>query len=288
MYIASWAIQSWLAGMGGSMISKRISFFGILVGAAVVSGLLAGCGGSSASVQGINPTVSATGGAPSQSASSTTSVPQSTTPQQVQVTQADGSQVNAFVPAGESFTAGTPVAVLPASVPFINGLTFAPKSKISNQSTIHAVYVDGQLSGVVVNADGSLSGFVILTQGVHTVTTTGPFDLGNGNNTLTIGAFSFGVTVMADGGASIPNTITMRIPANGGSTANGNFVNVTYPTPEFANGQGSLILTWPGVTKSQTKNIVNGKVNFSDPLSDSSDIIPAGGVSTITFNWSSK
>src|SRR5665213_1036568 len=128
------------------MNSNRLGFWGTLVGAAMVGGVLAGCAGSSSSTQGINPTISATGGVASQSGSPATGVTQSTTPQQVQVTLADGTIVpNANVPAGESFNPADPVGVLPANQPFINGLTIPPSTKRSDgTNTIRPVYVDGQ------------------------------------------------------------------------------------------------------------------------------------------------
>jgi len=263
------------------MLSFRMKGFGLICLAMAVGGVLSGCGGSSGSGMPQSPTISATGGVNSQSGTSSTGATQSTVPQQVPVTTASGT-VTATVPPGESFSAGTPVSVIFGGQPIITGVTYAAKTRAQGD-----VLVDGQESGVTVLPDGSLSGNLILTQGNHTLTAQGPFNISNNSNTLTVQTFNFGVVVLADGNGSMPVALTMRLPANdtGSVTSNGNFVNVTYATPDFAGGSGTLTISWPGVVKDQKKAVIKGVANYADLNFQPNDAIPAGGVSTVTFNY---
>src|SRR5476651_206286 len=109
--------------MGGSMVSRKLSIYGFISAAAIVSGILAGCGGSS-SVAGLGGTVATTGGITTAPGTSATGAASSPTPQQVQVTTASG-PVTGTLPAGESIPVGGTVATVPPGVPFIVGLTLA-------------------------------------------------------------------------------------------------------------------------------------------------------------------
>jgi len=248
--------------------------------AVAMGGVMTGCGGSSSSVTHQTPTVSATGGVAAQNGTSATGASQSAAPQQVQVTRQDGSTVTATVPPGESFAAGTPVNVIPANQPFINGLSLAPKTRAQGDVT-----VDGQASGVHVNPDGSLDQNLILTAGTHQVDAQGPFNVSDGTNTLTVGNFRFVVLVLPNGNSSLPVALNMRIPANGGSTENGNFVNVTFATPDFMTGQANLVVSWPGTNKNQTRPFNNGVANFADLSPNRGDTIPNDGVSYVQFGY---
>ena len=285
------------------MVSKRLSIYGLISAAAIVSGILAGCGGSSASVQGEGGTVATTGGITTAPGTSTTSVSSSTTPQQVQVT-VGGQVITGTLPAGETITAGQPVATVPPGVPIIQGLTLATSfhGKITTPSTgIKAVkptsgaqgsvYVDGVDTGLTVNSAGDLSGYLILTKGAHTITAYGPFAIVGGSvfapTQLTIGVFNFGVVVLSDGTPSIPSGLNMKLPTNGGSWAHGPFVIVTYPTPDFATGTGNLT-----IVVDSTRTITEGKslssgvaAYYSLGNSDISHTIPSTGVESVTFNY---
>lgn len=274
------------------MISKRISLFGILASAAVVSGVLAGCGGSSSSVQGLTPFVPVTGGVSGgTTATSNNSVSASTTPQQVQVTLPDGSTLTGTLPAGQAINAGDVVGVVPPNQPIIGGISYAGPKRAASPGDL---FVDGTDSGIQINPDTSFPVFVILPNGQHTLSESGPFNISNGNNTLTVQQFIFKLevqSILGVGLISLPTSVTGRLPANGGSTANGNGVAVDL-VGQFVGHTATLTVQWPGVTKAQTKRL-NGisilgvqfaEAKFRDPLSDSSDVIPATGVNTVELD----
>jgi len=275
------------------MVSRKLSIFGFISAAALVSGVLIGCGGSSASSSSNLPIVTQTGGVTTDTGTSTTSAPSSGTPQQVQVTTSGGGTVTATVPPGQqAISTTTPLAVVPMNSPFLNGVSFGPK--IKRAPTAHPLnisYDQGatwQWTGVNVNSDASFDGNLVLAgPSACYLQAVGPFTILSSSGLipeqLTVGQFIFGIVVDATGHASIPSKTKMRIPANGGSTTSGNYVNVTYPSPAYATGTGTLRVTWPGVSKVQTKAIIGGLCAFSDPLSDSADQLPSTGVTTVQY-----
>jgi hypothetical protein len=282
------------------MVSRKLGIYGFISAAAIVSGILVGCGGSN-SVEGLGGTVTTTGGVTTSSGTTAAPVASSPTPQQVQVTTASG-PVTGTLPAGESIPAGTNVNVIPSGVPFIQGLTLAAfhgkqtiptgAGAISKPQTGPQghVYVDGQDTGVVVDSTGALSGNLILTPGTHTVTAYGPFTIVGGTafqpTQLTVGTFNFGVPVHTDGIAAIPSALALKLPVNGGSWAHGPYVQVTYPTPDFASSAGTLIIVVDTArTISDGQTFVNGQANYHS-LGGSliSHTVPNGGVVSVTFN----
>jgi len=283
------------------MVSRKLGIYGLISADAIVSGILAGCGGSSASVQGLGGTVQTTGGITTAPGTTTTNVNSSTQPQQVQVTTSNGT-ITGTLPPGESITAGQNVATVPPGVPIIQGLTLSsfnghektpPAPSTSAKPTTGSqgqIYVDGQNTGLTVESDGSLSGYLILTQGRHTVTAYGPFSIVGGSafapTTLTVGTFNFGVIVDPDGVPSIPSAINMKLPSNGGTWAHGPFVTVTYPTPDFASNTGTLIIVVDSATTIQEgKTFNNGVASYySLGASQGTHTIPSGGVASVTFN----
>jgi len=284
------------------MISKRLGIIGSIAAAAIVSGVLVGCGGSSASVQGVNVSVPVTGGVQNQGATLNTQVTASTSPQQVQITAADGTTQTVVVPPGESFNSGDPAVVLAPNQPIFSGLTVGPRTNGGAgkpmQSGGSQIFVDGLPSGVFLNALGALTLGLLLGPGSHTLSVTGPFTITGTSSTgspstLNItDSIKLNMVVKVVGGlpfASLPINITGKLPGDGGSTANGN--SVTGQLLGFPIGYGQLILTWPGVTKNQKVPLRGtgavGTFTFHDPLSDSSDTIPASGISTLTFGFSS-
>jgi len=276
------------------MVSRRLGIYGFISAAAVISGALVGCGGSSASVQGVAGTVQTTGGLTTSTQTFTSGVGSSTAPQQVQVT-VNGSSTNATLPPGESISAGQSVAVLPPT-PIIAGLTLGPKTRSEKAAPVSgaqgSVYVDGQNTGLTVTSGGALSGYLILVPGTHTVTAYGPFTIVGGSafspTTLTIGKFVFQVIVLADGTPSVPSALTLNLPVNGGSLSHGSFVTAGYPSEFSPNYSGSLIISYGGttITKAQalTINPATGLATATYNALSQHPLIPTGGVDTVTFN----
>jgi len=277
------------------MVSKNLGIYGFLSVAALTSAALVGCGGSS-SPGGAPPIVTTTGGltnSPGTVAAGATSQP---TPQPIPVT-VNGTVETATLPANETVAAGGTVSVIPAGTPIINGLTLTPKSRQSKGAPTVAnmvqgeVDVDGCNTGLTVTSNGSLSGNLALAPGIngsatHTIVAWGPFNITNtsGTETLTVNtSVTFGVTVNADGVSSIPTSIASQLPANSGSLRNGNYVTVTYPTPDFAGGSGQLTITWPGFTITQSKVVAAGSATFKG-LANGSEV-PSTGISSLTYTY---
>jgi hypothetical protein len=285
------------------MVSRKQGIYGFISAAAIVSGILAGCGGSN-SVSGLGGTVATTGGITTAPGTSATPVASSPSPQQVQVTTANG-PITGTLPAGESIPANGSVATIPPGVPIIVGLTLS--TAFHGRQTVPVptatggakpasgsqgqVYVDGQNTGLTVDSSGDLSGYLILTPGTHTVTAFGPFTIVGGSGLaptqLTVGVFNFGVPVHSDGIAAVPTNLNMKLPSNGGSWTHGPFVTVTYPTPDFASSAGTLI-----IVVDNARTITDGKVftngiatynGFGNTFPGKSNI-PNGGVQSVTFN----
>jgi hypothetical protein len=279
------------------MISKKVGILGSITAAALVCGVLSGCGGSSASVQGINVSVPVTGGVQNQGATLNTSVSSSTSPQQVQITAADGTTQTVVVPPGESFNAGDQAVVLAPNQPLLGGLTTGPRAHGTikpQQSGDLPIYVDGLPSGVFLNALGALTLGLLLGPGNHTlsiqgaVTITGTSSTGspstlNVNKSITLSCRVNGIV------ASLPINLLGKLPGDGGSTANGN--SITGDLLGFPVGYGELTLTWPGVSKDQkvplrTKSDgFTGTFTFHDPLNNTDDTIPSTGIDTIFFGY---
>jgi len=298
LYFASQSVRRKCAEMGGSMVSKRLSIFGFISAAGLVSGALIGCGGSSASTSSANPTVQTTGGVTTSSGSATTAAPTSTTPQQVQV-----NGQTAVVPPGQpAISVGSTVCVIPAGTSFLNGLTpkldhqatgtvkkltTAPAGEIFVGYSVSGPWFD---TGVSIGANATLSSNLAFAAPATSflpnyLMVAGPLNItGTAFNggTLTINnSFILGFVVFADGGSSLPTMLSLKLPADGGTIAGGNFANVTIPT-EFVGGVG-MRLTWPGVTKSQTKIDTDGTVSISVSTAggNPTDDVPAGGISSV-------
>jgi len=272
------------------MVSKRLSIYGFISAAAVISGVLVGCGGGGGGSTPA-PVVKTTGGVSSTSGTTTTTVTTSTTPQQVQVTAAgSATPVTAIVPPGESFTAGTPVAVVNNTAPIITGLSLAPKTvgeKAAPASgTQGQLYIDGVFSGVTI-VNGSFSSPFVLTSGPHKLEAFGPYTITGGSvfapTTLTVGNLIFGVQVSAAGIPSFPSSIALVLPENGGTLTKANSVSLTYPSPFLTNSTTLTVVDASGVSYAEPVVLANGSAKYT-LVHSTSRPIPAAGISSITFN----
>jgi len=291
VYIASLSVRRKCAEMGVSMISKRLGIIGFVSAAGIVSGILAGCGGSG-SIEGLGATINASGGLTTASGGGTPGTSSGSTPQQVQVT-VNGNVVTGTLPANQTIPASGVVSTIAPGIPILTGLTLAPKTHINVHTPTVSngiqgeVDVDGCDTGLRVDSAGNLSGYLFLVPGAHNITAIGPFDIIGGSafnpTTLTVGKFVFNVTVNPDGIASIPSALQVNLPINGGTLKAGHYVKVTYPTPDFAAGNGTLTLSWPGDTIQKTQPVVNGKVTFK--ALTNSTLVPMGGVATVQYDY---
>lgn len=241
------------------MVSKRLGIFGLVSTAAVISGIMAsvslvGCGGS-ASVGGSLPIVHTTGGFQTGAGTSTTGVTQSSAPQQVQVTLADGTTPTVTIPANGVIPAGSSVTVLTPGVPILNGLTLGPKARkekgapTTSNGVQGEIDVDGCDTGLTVTAQGDLSGYLALCPGpndvaqgfgYHTITAVGPFTVTDGASGASLdisGNVTFQVIIINEQIlgqtffiASVPTGIDAQLPSDGGYLDGGNHVTCTYPS----------------------------------------------------------
>jgi len=263
------------------MISNRLSIYGLISVAALVSGVLVGCGGSSASLSGIHPSVADTGGVTTGTGATATTQGPFGQPTQVQVT-INGSPAQAVIPAGTTISPGTPFAVVTNTQPFINGLT--PSHKGKPMQGTGQILINGQPTGLT-ETNGVISGNIALPQGNYTLSISGPFTITSSTDAsfqLTVGEFIFGINSNGTT-CSVPAKVNMLLPANGGSTYGDNFVTVTEP---FTTGTVKLILVTSNWTKIQSGTVDSGgNFTFKDFNSDPSDIIPASGLTSIEFDY---
>jgi hypothetical protein len=278
------------------MVSRKLSIFGFISAAALVSGVLIGCGGSSATTSGANPTVLTTGGVTTSTGNSSTPAPTSTTFQQVQV-----GATTANIPPGQpNITTSTTLAIIPTGTSFLNGLTpqfhrpATGTAKALGTPPAGEVYVGYSPTGpwldtgVSIGANATLSSSLAFAAPATSwlpnyLMVGGPLNItGTGINggTLTINTgFVLGFVVFADGSTSLPGMLSLKLPANGGTIAGGNYANVTIPS-EFLGGV-SMELTWPGETKNQTKFDTTGTVSISvASKGNATDDVPTGGINT--------
>jgi len=240
--------------MGGKMVSKRLSIYGFISAAAVVSGALAGCGGSSSSISGTSGTVPTTGGTKTSTQTFTSGVGSTPTPQQVQVT-VNGTTQTASLPAGTTIPAGANVAVIPPTA-IINGLTTGPRvigEKGAPQETIpYEVYDNGKDTGVKITSTGGFSGYFILVPGNHHLTASGPFSITGGATGLlpgkiTMQTVGFGVPVLSTGIPAIPDGLNLNLPTNNSFIAHGAYATAYYD-PSFAGYTGTLTIKYGATT----------------------------------------
>lgn len=279
---------------------KKLSVFGVISIAAIVSGLLIGCGGSGSSNSAPGPTISTTGGISSTTGNSTTVVPSSASPQQVQVTLGNGSTVTAMVPPGQpAFTPTSTLSIIPSGVAIINGL--APgrfQRRTSGANPVNISYNKGATwlyTGVNFDSSGTLTQNIALVAPILSgagnnskcyLQAVGPLALtGTVNNgaVLTIQQLIFGIVIDSLGVASLPATLTLDLPGNNGLTVPSNSASVNYPLPDYATGTATLLFTWPGIVRAQTKSVTNGAVSYEGPSNSAPVRIPSGGVTTVEY-----
>jgi len=284
------------------MVSRKLSIYGFISAAALVSGVMAGCGGSSNSSGGNNPLIDVTGQGVTPQAGNAPPTASSPNAQQVQVT-VGGTPIFgggfATLPANETIGGSGVVCLIPGNPnedpnlqPFLNNTSFSSVMKKAPGTVSKSiasdpgdVYVDGQPTGVFINSSGAFDGFIVLTPGNHTLAVYGPFNVLGPVSQLTVKQFQFGVTVGTDGIGSIPSNLVMKLPSNGGHITQPCFVDVTYPTPDFASGLGGLNIVYGSVTKAQTRTVNNGAVQFNALTAQANDTIPAGGVDSVVYNY---
>ena len=284
------------------MVSGRRYLYGLVSAAVVLSGVLAGCGGSG-SVKGIAPTVRTTGGVGSDTGTATAGTTAGGTPQQVQVTVSDGSTQTATLPPFSTVPSSGVVGVVQPG-PILEGLTHpsfhgvvkTPKATVKSfAETPYHVYVNDFDSGVTVDTGGSLTGFLILCPAEsgpksYKISVTGPFTLVNGaTSSLTIGRFVFRVVVYPDGSVTVPNRISGNLPGDGGSFDGGNSVTVRYPTrviPHMVGGSASLRITY-GSNAMFDADLVGstGTVTYKNNQAINHGNIPDTGVDSVEFSF---
>jgi hypothetical protein len=291
------------------MVSKRLSIFGFISAAALVSGVLIGCGGSGGSTANVNqPSVKANGGMATVDSNPTASFPTSNKPQQVQV--ASGATV--VVPPGQpAITPASTLAIIPAGTQIVSGFSLGVASGKVN-STVKGksmggdpgeIYVGYSSNGPWLDTGVNVSTGILETGLAFAAPTTnnpnpnwlavqGPFTLTdpNSGNQLTVnGSLKCGFNVFNNGATGLPVTINLKLPANGATAAGGNYANVVV-TSALA-GAGTLNIAWTNPNGStgllgQARAVNNGTLSFSvtNGKGGPNDVIPAGGVDGVVFN----
>jgi len=137
---------------------------------------------------------------------------------------------------------------------------------------------------------GHLDGTLIAPLGYYYFLLQGPIQVRASNRKLTVQHLYLGVQVSkrltGNYGIFSAPKLQVRLPGNGGSTANSNYVNVTYPYGEFQTGFGYLKLTGflYNNTKIQNHPVVAGHVAFSDPGSNGGlDVVPTTGIQDVIY-----
>jgi len=278
------------------MGSRRLKIYGFISAAAVVSGALTGCAGSSTSVQGLGGIIHTTGGLPNNTGSAPAGSSSGSTPSQVQVTSTTYSGP-ATLPAQETVPADGGVTVLLPNVPIIAGASVGPKfhGKGNEPTTANnpgEIFIDGSDTGIAVNSDTSLPSAIILVPGVHNIHVNGTVTIpGSNNGTLTVSAFDFKISTVDLGGtpavcvSSIPKFV-LAIPTNGSPLDGNGFKVSTTFDPYFNGGSAGLGLVAAGGAWSvaQKQPIKNGGATFKANTNQS--IIPnPGGLSDVAFSY---
>jgi len=267
--------------------------FKIACSAMIVAIFLAGCGGTQKSIA-VPGSVTSTGGFSPLVAGTTNSYSSSVNAQTIQVTLPDGSTGTAIVPAGSgSITTSTKLAFLPSGIPILNGFNPGVFKRRAGGQVLTSY--DGKNftdTGLSLGAGASLSSNIAMPSPsagskIITVRLMGPFLIGGDSGSthgLTINDyFQFSFLLLSDGTCTLPTGISMQLPPNGGMTALGNHVDLLMGS-NYQSGKGVLFLAWPGVTKSETKTATAGLIHFVDSLADSSDYIPASGISNVVVS----
>ena len=277
--------------IGELFMSKKQRQVNWVIVAGFVSLIIIGCGGTS-STQGLNGSVVTTGGFQTAAGSGTPGKSTGSTPQQVQVT-VNGQSVNATLPANETIPVSGTVATIAPNVPILIGLSPAPKTggaakppSVSGGAT-GEVDVDGCNTGLTVTSNGSLSGYLAMVPGNHRITAIGPFTIVGGTvfspTSLTVGQFIFDVNIGTDGISSIPATLGVNLPINGGTFKAGHYVRVGVSTPDYATAKFTLTLTWPAASLIQTEGFVGGFGTYKAFRTNLT--VPAEGISTVQWSY---
>jgi hypothetical protein len=287
------------------MVSKRLSIFGLISAAAVVSGVLTGCGGSSATTANTTTSVPQTGTIQATTGAPTQSLGTSATSQTVPAT-VNGQQVQVTVPPGQpAISTSSTLAVIPAGTAILGGLSAqfnTPATGVSKPQTTAGggeVYIGYSRSGpwldtgVNIGANGAIPvplAFVAPTTSTPSgnwLRISGPIQIvGNASNSGTLnitGSLTLGFNVFNSGLTTIPTTLSVKLPANGASCANGDYADVVLG-PTFS-GYGTLDIWWPNNgSLTQTSYINAGAVDFAvHGKGSAKDIIPSTGITGVDF-----
>jgi len=289
--LGSFIFRIFYGDKGGFMVSRKLHVSSLILAAALISGALIGCGGSSATTSNAGGSIQTTGGVTTTTGNSTTSGSSSTSFQQVQVNTSAGPITGVVPPGQPAFTPSTILGIIPAGQPFIAGMSTTKfQKRAPGANPINISYNQGatwSYSGSNVQPDGSINPPIVYVAGTKSwLQAVGPFTFVGGTvfkpAVLNVQQFIFGIVVDATGAVSIPVAANYKLPVNGGTLAGGNFAQVTY-TPNFATGSGYFAVSWAGVTKHETEAVTNGTVQFqsSHLVGPASDNIPGTGVDLV-------
>jgi hypothetical protein len=258
--------------------SKKI--FG-LIAAALMMGAIAGCGGGGSNPTVIDDNVSLNGGIQANEGTSTESITAGGQ-QSIDITVNGNTFTDVVVaPTTENVPANTPLVVFPANVPIIENMTLgAGLTRDPGQ-----LIINGQLiSGVTVTEQGRFSAPIAFAPGRYEARIDGPWNITSGNRTLTVGQFVVEFEVSTTGTTSFPRTFTGELPANGGSTLDGeSFVSFSVDG-DFANSSARLTIDKSNGLISKRIEVPGTSGTFSDLFAGGGNAnIPAGGVDTVHF-----
>lgn len=259
-----------------------------VLGAAMISTALVGCGGSSSSTP-PSTSVNVTGGIATGTAVSNSTYDGSTTP--VAATLSDGTKVTLF---GGTFTSGETFVTIPVGTSILDNL-FLDDGRSQGDVLINTgmpgaaaqVKVGTLANGTVKAAASSLNGIGLKKGKDYTVTFVGPFVIKSGSASLHVKNFVVYFVITSSGLASFPDTIAGQLPVDGGSTFGGGqslaTTLVRFPNTNFrltitkSNGALSKVATTDGVGLTTFVDLTNGGSN--------NPAIPTGGVDTVELDY---
>jgi len=299
------------------MGSKRLKIYGFVSAAAIVSGVVTGCAGSSVSVKSAAPPIHTTGGVPTAGNGSVASGNTGSTdnsngapPSQVQVSiPGISAPVVATLPTNSTIPPDGAISVIGAvqpgqtPQPLINGVTTVmptlahgpkPMSAPSSAAPLE-IYVDGHDSLLAVTSDFALPQALILVPGTHQICINGPFYFPSATFIpfLTVQQIEFDVIVVdtTPTGSTTPSTktstptLSLGLPTNGSPVLGNSYVVTTTFDPFFNGYKGVLSLSATAQGDawdlSQSKPITGGTATFRAVTSQK--VVPGSGLALVKF-----